>query len=239
MRNNTPHPLAHRHPHSIPNPHWQRHPLDPSAHFPLPTVLCSALASLPIPWSTRSQTPTGNGVHSIPLLTSLCPPLRSALASLPIPWSTRSQTPRWQRRPLDPSAHSPRPTVLCSAPLRTRSAHAPHTLRTRSAHAPLPTPLRALPPQTLRKRDARRLREDFCGTFLHCCEWVSFHEGNTAVGIDNDTAVLAWGREEFGSPYAMLDEKDQVRRKRRRGTRRERERERRSGACAERSGAKR
>ena len=81
-------------------------------------------------------------------------------------------------------------------------------------------------PQTLRKRDAHRLREDFCGTFLHCCEWVSFHEGNTAVGVDNDAAVLEWGREEFGSPYAMLDEAEQVRRKRGRGTRRERERER-------------
>ena len=44
------------------------------------------------------------------------------------------------------------------------------------------------------------------------------------MGVDNDAAVLEWGREEFGSPYAMLDEAEQVRRKRRRRTRRERER---------------
>jgi hypothetical protein len=63
----------------------------------------------------------------------------------------------------------------------------------------------------LRNRDARKLREDFCGTFLHCCEWISLNKGNTAVGIDNDPEVIAWGREEFGSPFGLLEEDEQDR----------------------------
>jgi len=46
----------------------------------------------------------------------------------------------------------------------------------------------------LRGRGARRLREDFCGTAVLCCEWVRRRKTNRAVGVDLDPAVLAWGR---------------------------------------------
>lgn len=39
------------------------------------------------------------------------------------------------------------------------------------------------------------LREDFCGTFAICCEWVKSHAKRTAIGVDLDPEPLAWGRE--------------------------------------------
>jgi len=47
----------------------------------------------------------------------------------------------------------------------------------------------------LRKRKARRLREDFCGTANTSCEWIRRHSKNRAIGVDLDADVLAWGRE--------------------------------------------
>jgi hypothetical protein len=44
-------------------------------------------------------------------------------------------------------------------------------------------------------RPARRLREDFCGTALMCCEWVRGHRDNRAWAVDLDPEPLAWGRE--------------------------------------------
>ena len=41
-------------------------------------------------------------------------------------------------------------------------------------------------------RKPASLREDFCGTALLCAEWVAT-EGRTAVGVDIDREVLAWG----------------------------------------------
>lgn len=49
--------------------------------------------------------------------------------------------------------------------------------------------------EKLRGRRPVTLREDFCGTAAMCCEWVSRDAGNTAIGVDIDTEVLAWGRE--------------------------------------------
>ncbi len=46
----------------------------------------------------------------------------------------------------------------------------------------------------LRKRTPARLREDFCGTGLVCCEWVRRRRANTAVGLDLDQRTLDWGR---------------------------------------------
>ena len=48
--------------------------------------------------------------------------------------------------------------------------------------------------RSLRGKDARRLREDFCGTALFCCEWVRRHAANEAIGVDLDGSVLEWGR---------------------------------------------
>jgi hypothetical protein len=46
-----------------------------------------------------------------------------------------------------------------------------------------------------RKRRARLLREDFCGTAAVCCEWVKRHPRNQAVGVDLDSKVLDWGKQ--------------------------------------------
>jgi cyclopropane fatty-acyl-phospholipid synthase-like methyltransferase len=47
----------------------------------------------------------------------------------------------------------------------------------------------------LRGRRPRHVREDFCGTASMCCEWVRRSKHNTAIGVDIDPEVLAWGRE--------------------------------------------
>jgi hypothetical protein len=45
----------------------------------------------------------------------------------------------------------------------------------------------------LRGRNARFLREDFCGTASVATAWVRRHRQNRAVGVDLDASVLAWG----------------------------------------------
>lgn len=47
----------------------------------------------------------------------------------------------------------------------------------------------------LRKRPARVIREDFCGTFGVCCEWTKRQKDNVAIGLDIDPEPVAWGRE--------------------------------------------
>lgn len=39
------------------------------------------------------------------------------------------------------------------------------------------------------------LREDFCGTFAVCCNWVQSHPSRTALAVDLDAEPLQWGRE--------------------------------------------
>ncbi len=39
------------------------------------------------------------------------------------------------------------------------------------------------------------LREDFCGTFAVCCEWVKSHRQRTAIGVDLCGETLQWGRD--------------------------------------------
>lgn len=39
------------------------------------------------------------------------------------------------------------------------------------------------------------LREDFCGTFAVCCEWVKTNKKRTAVGVDLCSETLQWGEE--------------------------------------------
>jgi hypothetical protein len=43
-------------------------------------------------------------------------------------------------------------------------------------------------------RPALKLREDFCGTFAICCEWVKGSKDRVALGVDIDPEPLAWGR---------------------------------------------
>lgn len=40
-----------------------------------------------------------------------------------------------------------------------------------------------------------RLREDFCGTFAICCQWVQLGDDRTAVGVDLCEDTLQWGRD--------------------------------------------
>ncbi len=49
-------------------------------------------------------------------------------------------------------------------------------------------------------KDANRrkplvLREDFCGTFAVCCEWVKSNPRRTALGVDYCDETLQWGRD--------------------------------------------
>ncbi|MDH3638644.1 MAG: class I SAM-dependent methyltransferase [Gammaproteobacteria bacterium] len=46
----------------------------------------------------------------------------------------------------------------------------------------------------IRKRSAKLLREDFCGTANTSCEWVRRRKSNRAVGVDLDSEVMAWGQ---------------------------------------------
>jgi len=52
----------------------------------------------------------------------------------------------------------------------------------------------------LRRRPARSLREDFCGTALVAAEWVRRSRANHAIGVDLDEEVLAWGQEHNLAP---------------------------------------
>ena len=44
-------------------------------------------------------------------------------------------------------------------------------------------------------RVAESMREDFCGTALSSVEWVQRRKCNTAIGVDFDPEVLAWGEQ--------------------------------------------
>jgi hypothetical protein len=45
----------------------------------------------------------------------------------------------------------------------------------------------------IRRKEALKLREDFCGTFMISCEWVKSHAKRTAVGVDLDPEPLDYG----------------------------------------------
>jgi SAM-dependent methyltransferase len=47
--------------------------------------------------------------------------------------------------------------------------------------------------RTLRKKEARHFREDFCGTALNCSQWLRRHDDNTAEGFDIDPDPVGWG----------------------------------------------
>lgn len=49
--------------------------------------------------------------------------------------------------------------------------------------------------EELREREARILREDFCGSGWAACEWAKRDPKNRAFGVDLDETVLEWGRE--------------------------------------------
>lgn len=45
------------------------------------------------------------------------------------------------------------------------------------------------------RRKPYTLREDFCGTFAVCCEWVKSNRRRTALGVDLCAETLQWGRD--------------------------------------------
>jgi hypothetical protein len=45
------------------------------------------------------------------------------------------------------------------------------------------------------KKKPYSLREDFCGTFSVCCEWVKSNVKRTALGVDLCGETLQWGRD--------------------------------------------
>ena len=48
--------------------------------------------------------------------------------------------------------------------------------------------------KAIRGREPTSFREDFCGTASAACEWTRRGSTHTAVGVDIDPEVLAWGR---------------------------------------------
>lgn len=62
-------------------------------------------------------------------------------------------------------------------------------------------------------RDAYRrkpytLREDFCGTFAVCCQWVASNKKRSALGVDLCPETLQWGKDHN---LAKLDDAQQQR----------------------------
>ncbi|MEO5970976.1 MAG: class I SAM-dependent methyltransferase [Bdellovibrionia bacterium] len=59
----------------------------------------------------------------------------------------------------------------------------------------------------LREEPARRLREDFCGTFLLSCEWIKRHPANQALGVDLDPEPVQYGRANHASKLTPSQKK--------------------------------
>ncbi|UCD74147.1 MAG: methyltransferase domain-containing protein [Phycisphaerales bacterium] len=55
-----------------------------------------------------------------------------------------------------------------------------------------------------RKRLARSIREDFCGTAIVAMEWIKRRPDNTSIGVDLDTSVLEWAKERL--PKRLTEE---------------------------------
>jgi SAM-dependent methyltransferase len=53
--------------------------------------------------------------------------------------------------------------------------------------------------RNLNKNEASIMREDFCGTFALCCEWVKLDESKRAIGLDIDPEPLAYGTTNYFS----------------------------------------
>lgn len=60
---------------------------------------------------------------------------------------------------------------------------------------------------SLRKKQPKTLREDFCGTFSICCEWVKASPRYLAIGIDNDPEPLSYGKKHYLSKLTPAQQK--------------------------------
>jgi SAM-dependent methyltransferase len=61
--------------------------------------------------------------------------------------------------------------------------------------------------RNLNKAEPTTLREDFCGTFALCCEWVKLDEAKRAIGLDLDPEPLAYGAETYLKELAEEQQK--------------------------------
>ncbi len=59
----------------------------------------------------------------------------------------------------------------------------------------------------IRKRPARKFREDFCGTFKIAAEWVKRHSQNSALALDIDPEPLAYGKKTHFSALSLAQQK--------------------------------
>lgn len=60
----------------------------------------------------------------------------------------------------------------------------------------------------IRKKAAKVLREDFCGTFAITCEWVKLNAKNRGIGIDLDPEPIRYG---MAQHHSQLTEKEKER----------------------------
>jgi hypothetical protein len=65
--------------------------------------------------------------------------------------------------------------------------------------------------ETLVGRPPRHLREDFCGTALICCEWVTRGEDRTAEGYDLDPEPIEWGKQHNWGKVHKKGAEDRIR----------------------------
>jgi SAM-dependent methyltransferase len=61
--------------------------------------------------------------------------------------------------------------------------------------------------RNLNKNEASIMREDFCGTFALCCEWVKLDESKRAIGLDIDPEPLAYGAANYLSELSPSQQK--------------------------------
>lgn len=64
-----------------------------------------------------------------------------------------------------------------------------------------------------RGKDPVSMREDFCGTFALCCEWVKLNSKHQSLGIDLDPEPIAYGQKNYLSELRE-DQQGRVRIKR-------------------------
>ncbi len=58
----------------------------------------------------------------------------------------------------------------------------------------------------IRGRTAHLFREDFCGTASTSCQWVRQGSDSQAIGVDIDSSVLDWGRQNRVSRLSATDQ---------------------------------
>lgn len=61
--------------------------------------------------------------------------------------------------------------------------------------------------EEVKGKKPKSLCEDFCGTFLICCEWVKMNKNHTAVGVDLDEEPIKYGMKNHFSSLSHSEKK--------------------------------